>query len=135
MVESVNSFNTSNATGGIGQSLTRSFSEKLRNKFPGKIPVIVSLDKYMLTDYEMSREKFLVDGNVTVSSFQYTLRKYIMNKKTVSSKVMDSSVSIFVFYGDPQTIPRASDTIGDLYTQHSSNGFLFATVLKESTFG
>lgn len=135
MVESINNFNTYNVRDGLQQNLTASFSEKLKNKFPGKVPVIISLDKHM-SDYELTRSKFLVDSNVTVSSFQYTIRKYIKNKTSVATKVIDSSVSIFVFYGDPaQNLPRASDTLGDVYNGYSSNGFLFATVLRESAFG
>jgi hypothetical protein len=135
MVDSINNFNTYNVRDGLQQNLTASFSEKLKNKFPGKIPVIITLDKHM-SDYELTRSKFLVDSNVTVSSFQYTLRKYIKNKKSVTTKLIDPAISIFVFYGNPaQNLPKALDTLGDVYNGHSSNGFLFATVLRESTFG
>lgn len=135
MVESVKSFSTYNVGDGNLKNLTASFSEKLKGKFPGKVPVIITLDKLM-TDFELTRTKFLVDSNVTVGAFQYTLRKYIVSKKSVSQKPIDASTSLFIFYGNPpKSIPRATATIGEVYEEHASEGFLNATVLRESTFG
>jgi hypothetical protein len=111
------------------------FSKNLQAKFPNKVPVIMCLEKILHQQYELIRNKFLVDGSISVSAFQHTLRKYIKYRKSVS-KVIDAEVGIFVFYGTPAiNLPRPSDTMGDVFTTLQTNGFLHATILKENTFG
>lgn len=115
-------------------ALDEDYAKKLQMKFPGKIPVILQVDKTM-SAYELTREKFLVDEHISVSAFQVTLKKYIKHKNSISH-VMDSTTAIFVFYGTPaMNLPKATDTMGTVWNSLQTNGFLYATIFKENTFG
>ncbi len=100
-------------------------SKKLLDKYPDKCHII--LKTTLLT-----QTKYLVPKDITVAMFQSIIRKRM--------KDVDSQKAIFIFFlksnGDP-VIHSATTTIGSIFQEFKSDqdGFLYATIEMENTFG
>jgi GABA(A) receptor-associated protein len=95
-------------------------AKKIKEKYPGRIPVLVK-DTCKL---ELSKKKYLVPGDITVSQFLHFLRKYI--------KKIEKEEALFIFINDK--IPVMSSLMSDTnYT--SDDGFVYIDLKLESTFG
>lgn len=99
-------------------------SRKIREKFPGRIPVIVESTKR--TDVpEIDKNKFLVPADLTVGQFVYVIRKRL---------VMPPEKALFLFVNN--TLPTTGSFIRELYAQYAdADGFLYVLYSGESTFG
>jgi GABA(A) receptor-associated protein len=98
-------------------------SQKIRTKYPDRIPVIVECDKksnIMLKEY-----KFLVPKDITMSQFIYVLRRRIK---------LEPYQSLYCFINE--SIPVPSDTMDIIYQTYKENdGFLYIYFSLENTFG
>lgn len=99
-------------------------SRKIREKFPGRVPVIVEATKR--TDVpEIDKNKFLVPADLTVGQFVYVIRKRL---------VMPPEKALFIFVGN--TLPTTGAFMRELYAQYADeDGFMYMVYSGESTFG
>eukprot|EP00455_Lapot_gusevi_P043664 TRINITY_DN5340_c0_g1_i4.p1 TRINITY_DN5340_c0_g1~~TRINITY_DN5340_c0_g1_i4.p1 ORF type:complete len:103 (-),score=23.29 TRINITY_DN5340_c0_g1_i4:279-587(-) len=100
-------------------------SEKIRNKYPDRIPVIV--DKAAGSDVPpLDKKKFLVPADLTVSQFLTVIRKRLQ---------LTPEKSIFIYCNN--TLPCSSAMMATIYEQYKdrNDGFLYVTYSSENTFG
>nr|CAH8864138.1 unnamed protein product [Trichobilharzia regenti] len=89
-------------------------STKIKNKYVGRVPVVV--ERHLNSQIaDIDKHKFLVPDDVTVAQFMWIIRKRID---------ISPEKALFLFVG--KTMPQASATIGQLYSDFSDpDGFLF----------
>ena len=101
----------------------KSESERIRRKYPDRIPIIVSKIGNDVPDIDKS--KFLVPFDLTIGQFVYVIRKRI---KLPPEKAM------FVFCKD--SLAQTSALCGSVYEQFKDkDGFLYVSYSGENTFG
>ena len=85
-----------------------------------KIPLIID------SKLELSKNKFIVPRDMTISQFHYILSKKIKKNEK-------DSLILFV----NNILPQQIDTLGSLYNlyKNDEDNYLHITVRKESTFG
>lgn len=102
-------------------------SSSIRYKFPDRIPVI--LESKNINVINLKRNKYLVPESITVAEFIINIRKYC-------SQTLQSHESIFMFFGDSNTIPNSSITMLDAFNLYKhDDGFLYIKVDVEKIFG
>ena len=99
-------------------------AESIRRKYPKRVPCIVGpAPKSRVSD--IPQHKFLVQDNLTLGQFYYTIRKKIQ---------LRADQALFFFCND--TIPSTSCTIGELYSEFCDDDkFLYLTYSDENTYG
>jgi GABA(A) receptor-associated protein len=98
----------------------KQLSENFKKSYPKKIPIIVESKDIVLT-----KNKFLTDGDQSISLFMSTLRKFLTLKK-------DEAVFLFI----NNTLPSQSESLSSIYKKFGDeDGFLYCQLSKESTFG
>jgi GABA(A) receptor-associated protein len=100
-------------------------ASRIREKFPGRIPVIIERaikDKMLgLID----KNKFLVPADLTLGQFIFVIRKRI---------ALSSDKALFVFCNN--SLPTTGSLMRELYGSHGDHdGFLYMTYCGENTFG
>ena len=108
------------------QTVTNKEIDLILNKYPGRIPVLVTKAKGVKSDIpDIPKNKFLVPKDITVGSFLYIIRKQLS---------LEPEKALFIFVND--TLPTSGMTIAELYSLHKSNdGLLRVVYTSESTFG
>jgi GABA(A) receptor-associated protein len=108
----------------LGQRIIE--ASKIRQKFPGRIPVIVERAEKTTSDIpQIDKCKFLVPATLSFGQFIYVIRKRM-------SLAPDKAIFLFV----NNTLPLSSSLIGEVYNSHYDiDGFLYVTYSGESTFG
>jgi len=98
--------------------------EKIRKKYPDRVPVIVEKAKYCrLAD--LDKKKYLVPCDLTVSQFYFLIRK------RVHLKPEDA-----LFFFIDNIIPSTSETMGALYEKHKeADNFIYISYSEESVYG
>ena len=92
----------------------KSEAEKIRNKYPDRIPVVVERVPNSQIP-EIDKRKFLVPNDISVAQFMWIIRKRIQ---------LPSEKAIFLFVN--KTIPQSSSTMGQIYTNFKDeDGFLY----------
>mgnify|MGYP001178971395 CR=1 FL=1 len=93
----------------------------LKKKYPNRIPIIVT----PLNGLKLTKTKFLVPGELTMTHFMTILRKYTTLK---------SCHALFIFVKD---LPPANNkTLFSLYKENfESEGAFTLSVTRENTFG
>ena len=100
-------------------------SAKILAKYPDRIPLIVEKVANNSILPQISKSKFLVPSDITITQFMFIVRKYLK---------LDPSVSIYLFCDG--VIPNASETISTTYINHKdADGFLYLFYAGENTFG
>lgn len=101
-------------------------SQRIREKFPGRIPVIVERSGNSgVAIGTIDKNKFLVPGDLTVSQFVFIIRKRLS---------MPSEQALFVFVDD--TLPTTGTLLRELYVMFKDHdGFLYMKYSGENTFG
>lgn len=100
-------------------------SAKIIAKYPERIPLIVEKLPNNNLLPQISKTKFLVPSDITITQFMFIVRKYLK---------LDPSVSIYLFCDG--VIPNASESISTTYTNHHDpDGFLYLFYAGENTFG
>uniref|UniRef100_S4RGH2 Gamma-aminobutyric acid receptor-associated protein-like 2 n=2 Tax=Petromyzon marinus TaxID=7757 RepID=S4RGH2_PETMA len=102
----------------------RAESNKIRNKYPDRVPVVVEkVPGSQIGDID--KRKYLVPADITVAQFMWIIRKRVQ---------LPSDKAIFLFID--KTVPQSSASIGQLYEdQKDEDGFLYVAYSGENTFG
>jgi GABA(A) receptor-associated protein len=99
-------------------------SLRLRNKYPNKVPIIISKDPKS-TIQDIDRTKYLVSDDLTVGSFICIIRKRIK---------LESDQAIFLYINNK--LPPVSYMLLEIYnTYKDQDGFLYITYSGENVFG
>ena len=99
--------------------------EKIRIKYPNKLPVFVFRSKKDKSLGDISNNKFLVPDSLTLGQFISVIRKRIK---------INSEVSMFLFINN--TIPCTSASMSELYEKHKNkDGMLEIEYCGENVFG
>jgi GABA(A) receptor-associated protein len=100
-------------------------SRRIRDKFPGRVPVIVERGQRSLSVPSIDKQKFLVPGDLSVSQFIFVIRKRLN---------LSSEQALFLFIGN--TLPTTGMLIRELHASYAdADGFLYATYCGENVFG
>jgi len=98
-------------------------STKILSKYQDKVPIIV--EKANKNTIEISKKKFLVPHDLSMSQFIYVIRKKIN---------ISPEKGIFLFINGK--IPASSQLMTNLYNENKDkDGFLYITYSEENTFG
>lgn len=96
--------------------------KKINAKYSTHIPVVVLND----ADIDIEKNKFLVNGDITMGQFMFTIRKKVKLK---------GEEALFLFLEDDHSPPN-SELMSVIYNRHRSKcGFLIMKLKKESVFG
>jgi len=99
-------------------------SQKMKEKFPDRIPVIVEKDQKSELP-EISKKKYLVPNDLTVGQFLHIIRKRIN---------LPPEKAIFIFVND--ILPPTSSLMNSLYDEYADeDGFLYVKYSGENTYG
>lgn len=99
--------------------------ERVRAKYPNRIPVICESDPKGGSNIHLRNVKYLVPDSLTVGQFIYVLRNQL---------TLRSEEAIFLMINN--TLPPTAASMSQIYEQHRDpDGFLYGVVCKESTFG
>lgn len=105
-------------------SKRREESERIRDKYPDRIPVICEKN-WNANLNELDRNKFLIPTDFTVGQFMYVIRKRLR---------LPCEKAIFLFVSG--SIPSSGMTLMALYESFKDeDGFLYITYSEESVFG
>lgn len=100
-------------------------SQRIKEKFPGRIPVIVERSDRTLDIPRIDKEKFLVPADLTVSQFIFIIRRRL---------TLTSEKALFLFVNG--TLPTTSSTMRELYAVNQDiDGFMYVLYSGENTFG
>lgn len=106
------------------QDRRRSESDRIRAKYPDRVPVICErADRSDVPDID--KKKYLVPADLTVGQFIYVIRKRIK---------LPPEKAIFIFVDN--VIPPTASLMSAVYeVQKDEDGFLYVTYSGENTFG
>ena len=93
---------------------------RLMEKNPDTVPIIVQPHG----DLQISKTKFLVYKETTISEFMLKIRKYVSVNKFEA---------IFLFVNN--TLLPNRTTFQTAYDEHNNDGILYIQIRKEATFG
>jgi GABA(A) receptor-associated protein len=101
-------------------------ANKIKEKFPGKIPIIVEKAKKSNADIpDIDKSKFLVPKDLSFGQFIYIIRKRIM---------LSPDKAIFAFVNN--NLVPSSIMMSEVYNLYAdTDGFLYVVYNGESTFG
>ena len=100
-------------------------SRRIKEKVPGRIPIIVERAAKAGSLPAIDKNKFLVPGDLTVSQFVFVVRKRL---------ALGPEQSLFLFCAG--SLPTTGTLLRELYATYSdSDGFLYLVYAAENTFG
>lgn len=100
-------------------------SKRIKNRYPNRIPIIVSKDNRCKVVDDIDKHKYLVPTDLTIGQFMFVIRKRINLK---------AEQSIYLF--SKGSLPPTSQLISEIYELNKDDdGFLYITYTGESTFG
>jgi GABA(A) receptor-associated protein len=100
-------------------------SVKIKDKFPGRLPIIVERSDRSVNIQKLDKEKFLVPSDLNLSQFIFVVRRRLE---------LPSETALFLFVGG--ILPTTGMLIRELYALHKDpDGFLYVQYSGENTFG
>ena len=100
-------------------------SDKIINKYPDRIPIIVEKDKGSRGLNNIDKNKFMVPYELTLGQILYIIKQRIK---------IEPTQSLYLFCGN--SLPPTSQLIGNIYKEHKDeDGFLYIIYCAENTFG
>jgi GABA(A) receptor-associated protein len=103
----------------------RSESERIRDKYPDRIPIICEKASKQKDINTLDKKKYLVPKDLTIGQFMYVIRKRLK---------LEASDALFLFIDGH--ILSSNSLLGYVYDEHCDiDGFLYIKYSKESTFG
>lgn len=100
-------------------------SLRIRERFPGRIPIIVERSGRSTDIPLIDKNKFLAPGDLNVSQFIHVVRRRMQ---------LSSEVALFIFVGN--TLPTTGTLLRELYATYGEpDGFLYMLYSGENTFG
>ena len=101
---------------------------KITQKYPDRIPIIIEKGRCDLAD--ISKNKFLVSREMTMSQFVFTIRKRIQLEPSQSLFVMVTSK------GHQGTLVSSNVPMCKVHEDHQDDdGFIYMIYTSENTFG
>jgi len=98
-------------------------AENIMKLYPDRLPVIIEL--HVNNEFSLARKKYLVEKDMLLSSFAFTIRTR-MHVPPESS----------LFFMCNNSIPRFNDSMYTIHQQYKGrDNFLVIDVMKEHTFG
>lgn len=98
-------------------------SERIRVKYPSRIPVIV--EPYDHNVPMIDRKKFLVPDDLSFANFMYVIRKRVHLK---------NEISLYLFVNEK--LMNSGSFLSSIYDTHKDkDGFLYVIYSTEATFG
>ena len=98
---------------------------KILEKYPDKIPIIVTKYEKCKTAPDITKNKFLVPGDLTLAQFVYVIKKRLQ---------LAAEMSLYIFINEQ--VPASSSTLNSLYnTEKDEDGFMYISYASENTFG
>ena len=105
--------------------LTHGEVDRLKVKYPDRIPIFVTKGQDAGDIPDIPKHKFLVTSNLSLSEFILVIREQIQ---------LPPEKALFVFVNN--TLPTTSSLISELYSIHKSpDGALRMTYTSKSMFG
>lgn len=99
--------------------------KRIRERFPGRVPIILERALFCGDVPEIEKHKFLVPSDMTVGQFIFVVRKHL---------VLPPERALFVFVGS--VLPPTGALLKEVYAQYADpDGFLYAVYAGENTFG
>ena len=101
--------------------------DKIRQKFPDKIPIICEKDPKARTLRDIDKTKYLVPNDLTVSQFNFMIRKRLeINKEEA-----------FFLLANGKTALSGDNNLNDIYKRYKDkdDGFLYIAYSSELTWG
>ena len=100
-------------------------ADKLRAKYPGKIPIFVARSSSARDIPDLPKHKFLAPSHLSIGQFIWVIRKQM---------TLPPEKALFIFIDN--TLPTSSTLLSELYANHKSqDGALRMTYTSENTFG
>lgn len=101
-------------------------STNIKNKFPGRIPVIVEMASSASGDLPMiDKNKFLVPGDLSLGQFIFVIRRRLS---------LAPEKALFIFVNN--NLPLTSNLMREIYGNYKDDdGFLYIKYASENTFG
>jgi GABA(A) receptor-associated protein len=100
-------------------------ARKIRESFPGRIPVIIEKASRTGEIPTIDKNKFLVPADLTLGQFIYVVRKRMC---------LGPEKALFLFVNN--SLPPTGVLMRELYAQYADeDGFMYATYGGENTFG
>merc|ERR1719229_1074568 len=108
-------------------------AEKFKQKYPHRIPVILTRDPKSGLP-ELPKNKYLVPEAMSFSGFKFCIHKQLTSVK--KNNVVKDDQTIYLMVGDTKTTPKNTNTMQQVYEEYGSDdGFLYLTYTAENTFG
>jgi GABA(A) receptor-associated protein len=100
-------------------------SSKIREKYPDKIPCVVTKSERCVDIPSLDKQKYLVPSDLTFGQMIFVVRKRLR---------LSPEKGIFLFVNNK--LPASSLLMTQVYTEHrASDGFLYITISSENVFG
>lgn len=101
----------------------QSEAHRINKKYEDRVPIIVEIAENC--NISLDKTKYLVPRDLTVAQFLYVIRKRI---------ALAPESALFMFFNN--TLPATSELLGFVYKQQKDkDGFLYASISLENTFG
>jgi len=105
--------------------LTYGEIDRIKKKYPGKLPVFVTKSLSARDIPDLPKHKFLVPNNISISQFIWIIRRQIK---------LPPEKALFVFVNN--TLPTSSTLLSELYSMYKCpDGALRMVYISENSFG
>jgi GABA(A) receptor-associated protein len=99
--------------------------ERIRQRFPGRIPIIVEKASKAVDTPPLLKQKFLAPNTMTVGQFVYVIRR---------SMQLPPEKALFIFVNG--MLPTTATLLQELYNDFKEkDGFMYVKYSSEATFG
>lgn len=106
----------------------KELADKLRARFPDKVPVIVNISPHDKILPALEKEKYLVDSSMPAHELMYYVKQQLKAQDDCSER------ALFYFVND--SIMNCADLIGHIHEAHAAkDGLLYVLLSSENTFG
>jgi GABA(A) receptor-associated protein len=102
------------------------YTMKLKNKYPGHVPVIIKKNANDKILQDIDKEKYLIPNNLKLSDVMMIIRRRIK----ISPKH-----AIFIFVGKGVLVPLSENIVSIYEKYRSEDNFLYMVYTTENTFG
>ena len=115
-----------NANIGKGEKKSRQEADRIMNKYPDRIPVLVTRNKNSSNTPEIDKHKYLVPSDLTMGQLMFVIRRRLK---------LPPEKGLFLFVDGG--VVSVSDLVSTVYyiSHDPDDGFLHAVFSCESVFG
>ena len=115
-----------NANIGKGEKKSRQEADRIMNKYPDRIPVLVTRNKNSINTPEIDKHKYLVPSDLTMGQLMFVIRRRLK---------LPPEKGLFLFVDGG--VVSVSDLVSTVYyiSHDPDDGFLHAVFSCESVFG